>query len=132
MKVTPTDVALSLVETCKSLPEERYPEAADAALEMLRRHGLSRALRTFPRMVREVLRKRERMVFGSLTVPNGGEEAATRLLPVLEKALGRKVSLAGWSDPSLLGGALLQVGDDRFDASLRGALSRLKDHLTVV
>ena len=43
----------------------------------------------------------------------------------LSTKLGRQVTLKPYSDKSLLGGAVLRIGDTVYDASLRGRLGRL-------
>jgi F0F1-type ATP synthase delta subunit len=129
MKITPELVARSLVETCKGLSGD-CATAADAALELLRIHGLSKHIRTFPRLVRAELR-RQGMLTGVLKTPTGQAEGLeSQLTELLSKTLGKHVELALIKDSSLIGGAILQVGDERFDASVAGALMRLRSHLT--
>lgn len=47
--------------------------------------------------------------------------------PRLEQALGRSVRLHVRVDPDLLGGLVVQVGDRRYDGSLRRRLARLRE-----
>lgn len=132
MKVTAHDVARSLLHTCRSLPAGEQEAAADAALHLLRTHGLSKQVRTFPRLVRTLLQKEEGILFAQLVTPDGTAAATNEaIVSALEKRFGRKVHLTHGSDPSLLGGAQLSVGDERYDASVRGALARLQRSLTV-
>lgn len=131
MKITPQDIARALIETCKSLPEAEYPSVAEAALEMLRSRGLSRAVRTFPRLVRETLEHREGIVFAMLTTPSGDAGLLTDVISTaLAAGLKKKVEMTQTADSTLLGGAKVTAGDERFDASLRGALVRLHRELT--
>jgi F-type H+-transporting ATPase subunit delta len=55
------------------------------------------------------------------------EEAAIRAR--LEKMTGGKVELAFELDPSLIGGVAVRIGDRMIDASVRGRLERLREHL---
>jgi F-type H+-transporting ATPase subunit delta len=55
------------------------------------------------------------------------EEAAIRAR--LEKMTGGKVELAFQLDPSLIGGVAVRIGDRMIDASVRGRLERLREHL---
>ncbi|MBC6429078.1 MAG: F0F1 ATP synthase subunit delta [Cellvibrionales bacterium] len=54
----------------------------------------------------------------------------TDLEAALATNLKRRVVLTVDTDPSLLGGALIQAGDTRIDGSLRGRLHRLADSLS--
>ncbi|MDD4318750.1 MAG: F0F1 ATP synthase subunit delta [Candidatus Peribacteraceae bacterium] len=132
MKITPQDAALAFLETCKSLPESEHAAVADAVTDILRRHGLGKHVRTFPRLVRDLLEKREGIVAARLVTVTGDAGAAKEeILAALEHSLRKKVLLREDKDPSLLGGALLAVGDERFDASVRGALTHLRHQLTL-
>ncbi|MFA6523429.1 MAG: F0F1 ATP synthase subunit delta [Candidatus Peribacteraceae bacterium] len=131
MKITPLDIARALIETCKSLPETEYPAVAEAALEMLRSRGLSRAVRTFPRLVRETLERRESIVFATLITPTGDAGTLTdTIASALASGLKKKVEMTQAADRTLLGGAKVTAGDERFDASVRGALASLQSVLT--
>ncbi len=128
MKISAEDIARALIETCQGLTEKQCAEAADAALEALRKNGLTRAVRTFPRVVRREM-ERQGTVFAELTTPSHDSEAEG-IRAALESALKKKVSLSCRHDSSILGGAILQVRDDRYDASVRGSLSRLRQTLS--
>lgn len=123
-------VAEALVDTCRDLPDGRLAEAIDAALHLLERRGLSRAIRTFPRAVADVLRKKEGIIVASLTTPAGAGEHHASIESALRAALGKKISLEEKKDSSILGGAFLSHGDERFDGSIRCALQRLRLHLS--
>jgi F0F1-type ATP synthase delta subunit len=86
-----------------------------------------------PRLVREARGKHGKTVSIVLMTPTGDLGASRRaMLEALEKLSGREAELEEQADPSLLGGAVLAYGDERFDASLRGALDRLQSDLTMV
>ncbi len=61
-------------------------------------------------------------------VPLGGEYDA-RLRAALGKLTGREVEIQYVTDPSLIGGILVEVGSTMYDASLKGQLRLLKDEL---
>ncbi len=128
MKISADDIARSLIETCKGLTEGQCADVVDAAMETLRKHGLARAIRSFPRTVRRMMEK-EGMVFAELTTPEENTDADA-VAAILETVFKKKAALTRKTDPSLLGGAVLQVRDDRFDASVRGSLSRLQRSLS--
>lgn len=47
----------------------------------------------------------------------------------IEKQSGKKVSLTASVDPSLIGGLVIQVGDNLYDASISGKLNKVKQNL---
>jgi len=53
-------------------------------------------------------------------------ELAARAVTTLEKLSGRKVNLTVAVDPSLLGGAITQIGSMVYDGSLKTQLARLR------
>ncbi len=112
--------------------EEQRPEA----------DGLHPLFKAFLKAV--LHQKRERFLprilvnFGALldeaeaawwAVRHGPQPLPPRSARMLEQALssklGRQVTLKPYSDKSLLGGAVLRIGDTVYDASLRGRLGRL-------
>ncbi|MEK7218955.1 MAG: F0F1 ATP synthase subunit delta [Patescibacteria group bacterium] len=127
MKATAEDIARWLIETVSSLPHAKHAEAADAAVAALHQYGLSAEVRSFPHTVRRMMEKGG-VVFAELVTPSGDGEAA-QLSSILESILKKNVTLARKADPGLLGGALLGIGDERFDASVRGSLNRFRKSL---
>lgn len=57
--------------------------------------------------------------------------AKLHIASALEKAFKRTVDVTEKSDPMLIGGACLAVGDERLDGSIQGALRGLQNHLTI-
>lgn len=57
------------------------------------------------------------------------DEAQKSISQELSKAIGSQVRMELEVDPSLIGGLVVQVGDRRLDASVRGRLQRLRDHI---
>jgi F-type H+-transporting ATPase subunit delta len=47
----------------------------------------------------------------------------------IEKQSGKKVALNATVDPSLIGGLVIQVGDNLYDASISGSLNKVKQNL---
>ena len=47
----------------------------------------------------------------------------------IEKQSGKKVALTASVDPSLIGGLVIQVGDNLYDASISGKLNKVKQNL---
>lgn len=51
------------------------------------------------------------------------------LAAALRRRLGRQVNITATVDETLIGGAVIRTGDSVMDASLRGRLARLRNHL---
>ncbi|HLD63426.1 MAG TPA: F0F1 ATP synthase subunit delta [Candidatus Peribacteraceae bacterium] len=109
---------------------ERGPALVVAVADRLRQHGTRRDLAAFPKLLRRMLRRygpleAEIEVLKPLTeTERAGLETALRTIS------DRPVALTVSEHPSLIGGARLRVGDERLDASLRGALHRLSSLLS--
>ena len=130
MSVHARDVARAVVELSSDVPSEQHGALIDAALSFLERHRLSGALRSLPRLVRAALREHRGVVLATVRTPSGNlGEGASALLSTLEHALGTTVDLEEQPAPELLGGAVLAVGDERLDGSIRGALEHMTSHL---
>ncbi len=54
-----------------------------------------------------------------------------KLSQILSKRLGNTVTLTQETDPTILGGAVIHMGDQVIDGSIQNKLSTLLDHLTV-
>ena len=131
MKTTPSHIARALIETAQEVSPADIPSLVDTALHLLHEAGLAREIRSFPRTVRDEFQKSFGIVGALLVIPSDEAHGSLRQLPeTIEAVLQKKVDLDIVTDPSLLGGALLSIGDERFDASLRGALERLRAHLS--
>ncbi len=127
-----TLTAQSLIEHCIGRSGSDVATACDAALSFLRKQGWTDVqLRTLLPAVRRELRTGKRIVSATLVTPAGDAGAAKdAIMSSLERTLSTRVELDERADSTLLGGAVLAVGDDRLDVSLRGALVNLQYHLT--
>lgn len=126
-----TLTARTLIEHSIGRSENEVAAACDAVLEFLRKHGTSpMQLRRFVTTVRRELRAGHQLASAVLTTPSGSAgESAKAITSSLERMLATRVELSECADRDLLGGALLAVGDERIDRSLRGALTALQIHL---
>jgi F-type H+-transporting ATPase subunit delta len=93
-----------------------------AVLHQKRERFLPRILVNFGALLDEA-EGRVEAKFGTARSLSAPERAM--LEQALSKKLGRQVTLKPYSDKSLLGGAVLRIGDTVYDASLRGRLGRL-------
>jgi F0F1-type ATP synthase delta subunit len=131
MKVTALTVARAFVDVAKATHRDELPALADAAVALLASYGLLKAARTFPALVERVWQRGEGVVPVKLTTVSGDAgEVKEEILHIVKTALKRPCVLEEHADPSVLGGMMLSIEDERFDATLRGALSNLAEQLT--
>jgi|GEM_PF-817595 len=126
MKMTAASLARAFVETARTLPEAEIPALADAAAHILIAQGLFKDAHIFPRMVEREWEKHDGGV--RIRITTAGKETAAfkkEIAHAVEQALKRSCQIEEHADPSLMGGVLLQVGDERYDLTLRGALNQL-------
>lgn len=121
------EIARALVELLAEQGEREHRALFEATLHFMQQHGLMREMRHLPQLLKEAMYEREGSISAIVSTPSGklGEEGAA-LNTELEKAISKQVMLEERSLPSLLGGAILAIGDERLDGSLRGALMKLR------
>ncbi|MDO8469336.1 MAG: F0F1 ATP synthase subunit delta [Candidatus Peribacter sp.] len=131
MKMTAASLARAFAETARTLPEAEIPALAEAAAHILIEQGLFKDAHIFPRMVEREISRRDGAVQVKITTASKDSVSFKQeVTHAVEQALKRPCSVEEHADPSLLGGVLLQVGDERYDATLKGALNNLSTKLT--
>lgn len=65
-----------------------------------------------------------------ITAVDSPESFRQKLSQSLTKRIQREVTLQCETDPALIGGAIIHIGDRVIDGSIRGKLSRLRESLT--
>ncbi len=131
MKITALAIARALVEVAKTLPESEAPALADAAADLLITNGLWKDSRTFPALVLSVWQKAEGIVPVRITTVNGDAGSLKGdVVDAVQSVLKRRCTVEERADSSILGGVLLTVGDERYDATLRGSLSAVSERLS--
>lgn len=120
-----------LVDHCSGSAPEEVSAACDTALTFLAHQGYPPAtFRRFLRAVEREVHSRGGGITATLSTPQGDAGAACpRIVSALERKVGTTVKIFENAEPQLLGGAVLALKDDRLDASLRGALEHLSEHL---
>ena len=124
-------IAAAFLKAYRASPEAEQEALIDAVISYLSRERFSRIeMRSFPGIVRKLLQEQEGFLPALVQTPSGqGGGELHALLTKLETLLGKKLVISQHADPHLLGGVVITVGDLRIDASLRGALSRMEQHL---
>lgn len=114
----------------KISPQDIVRAAVDAAAEEFKKQGMLDELPRLGRHFREVLSERDGAILAVLITPTGDAGALRdTIAQMLEKRLGRVVELVQKADPSIIGGAILTIGDDRIDMSIKGELEQLENDL---
>jgi F-type H+-transporting ATPase subunit delta len=119
-----------------ALVREALPHLNPMAYNLVALLAQRRAFRILPRVLQEFQRLvdaaqgvlRVQVTVGAPLVDREEEEMAERL----SRALGRRVVLSVHTDPSLLGGLVLRIGDRVVDGSVRGLLAALRKTLVGV
>jgi F-type H+-transporting ATPase subunit delta len=78
---------------------------------------------------RLMAREERRLTVELTTARELSEDEAKSIVSQIETAAGRKVEATRTVDPDLIGGIVLQAGEYRVDASIRGRLERLRQEL---
>ncbi len=130
MKFLPA-LALATLATARTIPKKDLPALADAAFRLLDRHGFSSQKMTFHRLVQRAVLREDIVLPLSIQTPSGSAgKHAESIASFLRLSIGKPVEVRESADAHLLGGALLAYRDERFDASLRGAITSLHRHLS--
>lgn len=130
MKLTAASLARAFVETARTLPGEHIPALAEAAAHLLVAEGLFKDAHIFPRLVSQAWLKSDGAVQVQITTADAGSSSLKdEISHIVSAALQRMCSVEELHDPSVLGGVLLQIGDERYDLTLRGALNDLSVRL---
>ena len=128
MKMPLKSLAEAIVRVAQDLPAEQLPALADAVIAYLLQRGQRHVLRILPSLVERAFYHLQNIVPVEIVLPSEGNLARDRVfVTVLEKAIGRTMEIHETADPSLIGGARIALGDERFDFSLATALRRVSD-----
>ena len=126
----PKILADQLVELLATLLKEEWIEEGRAFLLLLvreRRLFLVSAIASlFQTLCREQAQQLDVQVISTFELE---EEQRQQLKTVLEKRFHKNVVIHDQIDPSLLGGAIIRIGDLQIDGSGRGRLHQLKTYL---
>jgi len=99
--------------------------AVDAAIAELKKHDLPADPQKLMRAFDHALREKSQVVSAVLVTPSGDAgPLGTAVTKMLETAFKRPVELTERADRTMIGGAVLLIGDERIDVSVRGALER--------
>ncbi len=125
MKVTPRDIARSLIDSLASSSDVSVDDACESAIVLLKKTNPGVPLKQFLKVVERELVRRGNTATGLLVVPHEHSLKAETLAPLLEARTGKHVHVDRKVSPELIGGAVLLVDHRRIDCSIQGALAAL-------
>jgi len=127
----PNMLATQLFEVISSILQQPLPPAGANFLRTVIENERLAALPEIAEQFRKLKNARGGSLDGVIYSPfpiDGAEVAA--VAPALEKRFGRKLNLTVQSDPSLIGGIRVVVGDEVLDTSVKARLEQMKVALT--
>lgn len=114
-------------EAVRASLEGRAPETFIRFLLVVLEKGRQRALPSIARAYADRLDRKAGTVRASITLPYAADDALkSSIVGVIEQTTGQSVEAEFRSDPELIGGMVVQVGDRLLDASLKRQLEKLK------
>lgn len=124
-----TDVyARLVVDVCLDVGGDRLKERVGEVLTLMQRRGDGHLARELPEAVDGVYAELSKWQEVSVSVARTSRE----LVRTIARALARnEEDVRVTEDPSVIGGAIVRVGNTVIDASVRGALAQLKNRLVV-
>lgn len=127
MKRTPTHIARALFLATQGKSDHEIAIILGRFKGYLRRARASKQLPKILAVFKRLQHEEENAVHVSVTTarPVAEHTLSAGLATVLKK----KPILAARTDPSLLGGAVLRIGDTEIDGSMRNALHQLSERL---
>ena len=100
------------------------------ALQVMRRKGRLDLVRALARAYRELwMKRRNRVEVRVASAVALSEELRAELAVAVGARIGKEPVLVESVDPSLLGGLIVSVGDDRFESSVASGIARLQADL---
>lgn len=123
MRLSLRRLAAAYLDAARAVQPAERPKVARALITYVKRRRLSRML---PRLLSEASRlhdERRGKLPIRITTARPLDSATIR------QAVGSEVEVTTAVDPDLIGGAVIERGDTRYDGSVRGRLRQLRQHL---
>lgn len=103
----------------------------EKAVEVIVENGRASYMENIALKYEEIYRKAKGIVIVNLTTVNpASEEIKKALMKIIPTSEGQKIEFQDKADPSIIGGFILQIGDQQMDASVKDQLNQLKLDLT--
>jgi F-type H+-transporting ATPase subunit delta len=118
------------VEAAKRIIQElKLTKLTGNAILLLMQKGRIALIPFIAKSVLKNIRTRKQLTVAKAQVADRAEanEVGARIEKVLSEILGMTVECEVGVDPTLMGGFVVEVGDARFDTSIKGKLTRMKE-----
>ena len=125
MKITPKDIARSLVDSVAASPQMDIDEACFSAFMLLKKRCPGITPRAFVRLVELQVKRQGTTASGMLVVPHEHSLTSETIEPLLAAKTGKTVHVDRKVEPEIIGGAVLLIEHRRIDCSIQGALAAL-------
>ena len=119
-----------LTELVAGLVEDRLPKNGRNFLDLLAQSGRLELLPEIASLFTQLRREHEKTA--DVTITSAMEIGPAHLdliTKAMERRLGRKVRITTQINPEMVGGAVIRIGDQVIDGSMRGRLEQLSQQL---
>lgn len=131
LKITPTKYAKSFLEALDGAPKEKRDSYLDNFLKIVERNNDGKNL---PEILREIKRiEREKSGIKNVTITAAvalSSESMAEISKKLEKIFSSKIEVRSEVNPAILGGIVIESGEEIFDKSLRSYINKFKHLIT--
>lgn len=131
MKIAPKQYARALVEAAGGIPEKEKRILLDRFFEILKKNS---DLKKLPKIISEMKKISEAKSgikkVGIVTAVELSEETKKEVAQKLENIFKGKIELSAKVVPEILGGMVIEAGNEILDASTRTMISRFKQALS--
>lgn len=132
MKISPKQYARSLAEAAGGAPEKEIKVLMERFLAILKKNS---DLKKLPKIISEMKKiseaesgvKKARIITAIELSDSAKKEVALKLKNVFK----RKIELSMKTEPEILGGIIIEAGNEILDASTRAMISKFKQVLSV-
>lgn len=130
MKITPIKYAKALVEALESAPKAARGAYIDNFLAIVEKNN---DLKDLPSILKEIKKiEHDNRGIKNVMVTTAVElsqSSKTEISKKMEKVFSSKVEIAFAIDPSILGGVVIESGEEIFDKSVISYLNKFKHHI---
>lgn len=131
MKITPVKYAKSLLEALEGVSRDKQDIYLDNFLKVIKRNNDGKNL---PEILKEIKRlEREKSGIKDVTVTTAvalSPQAAAEISNKLEKIFSSKIEISSRVNPEILGGVVIESGEEIFDKSLQSYINKFKHLIT--
>lgn len=122
--VVPADLTIKVLENVSD--QVKAPEDMKKFLKSVAKAGRIKLLPSIARAFQEIVDEKQNLVRATLkTAVEVDDAKAANVSDILAKKLGKTVQLDRQVDPSILGGMVVQIGNNKIDMSLKTKIDHL-------